>query len=294
MKKQLLAKANNAKSELVKGCVDRLKQIEGRLDNGCVPAWLKGLDTVSDMLGVAQRLLPLQKLTSMVDGEGAVPWLQEAIGPPGGPPGENADDAAELSRRVLRLLDDVDRAVAPARDPVGMLGEVVLKHFEGHGMFMGTIVEYDQHTGFRLQYDDGDTEDMSLRDLRALMSNLGGGGEGAGAGGGAAVGAPMSRKKQMQAAASASSGVGAAAPVGVGGKSSAKGGSSSKPVSRTASADGGVPMHAIGQKRALDLSGVGVPIEKLPKAANTSGGASAAASSERSIGASSASVHVHL
>ena len=65
--------------------------------------------------------------------------------------------------------DEVDKAVPAARSPTDMLGEVVLKYVEGHGIFMGTIVEYDQHTGFRLQYDDGDTEDVSLRDLRALM-----------------------------------------------------------------------------------------------------------------------------
>ena len=47
--------------------------------------------------------------------------------------------------RVLQLLDDVDRAVPPTRKPADMLGECVLKHFEGHGTFMGTIVEYDQH-----------------------------------------------------------------------------------------------------------------------------------------------------
>jgi len=36
-----------------------------------------------------------------------------------------------------------------------MLGEVVFKQFKGHGTFIGTIIEYDQQTGFRLQYDDG-------------------------------------------------------------------------------------------------------------------------------------------
>ena len=50
-----------------------------------------------------------------------------------------------------------------------MLGEVVLKHFEGHGTFMGTIIEYDDQTGFRLQFDDGDTEDVSLQDLCDLL-----------------------------------------------------------------------------------------------------------------------------
>ena len=201
MKKQMMAKATNARSELVKGCLDRMKQIEGRLDYGASPSWLRELDAVHDMLGVAQQLLPLQKLASLDGMEGSEPvrWLREAIGPP---PGAGAtDDPAELSRRVLRLLDDVDRAVPAARDPIDMLGEVVLKHFEGHGTFMGTIVEYDAGTGFRVQYDDGDTEDVSLRDLRALMPNTGGGGEAGGGEGGAHEKAPntTSRKKQPQA-----------------------------------------------------------------------------------------------
>ena len=38
-----------------------------------------------------------------------------------------------------------------------------MKHFEGHGIFMGTIVEYDQHTGFRVMFDDGDTDGNAKR-----------------------------------------------------------------------------------------------------------------------------------
>ena len=43
------------------------------------------------------------------------------------------------------------RANPGARPYREMLGEVVLKHFEGHGTFMGTIIEYDEQTGFRIQ-----------------------------------------------------------------------------------------------------------------------------------------------
>ena len=154
MKKALLSKVT-ARSDVVKGCIDRLKNIEVRLDVGVDPGWLKELDAVQDMVGVAAQLLPLQKIASLDDAEPAK-WLQGATA-------DGADvDSVELSKRVLQALDEVDRAVPPARDPTDMLGEVVLKHFEGHGTFMGTIVEYDQHTGFRLQYDDGDTEDVSL------------------------------------------------------------------------------------------------------------------------------------
>jgi len=50
-----------------------------------------------------------------------------------------------------------------------IIGEVVLKQFGPHGTFMGTVVEYDEKTGFRVQFDDGDTEDVSLQDLTALL-----------------------------------------------------------------------------------------------------------------------------
>ena len=43
------------------------------------------------------------------------------------------------------------RASPGSRPYREMLGEVVLKHFEGHGTFMGTIIEYDEQTGFRIQ-----------------------------------------------------------------------------------------------------------------------------------------------
>lgn len=56
-----------------------------------------------------------------------------------------------MCRRLAQRLNEVEHVVPPARKPTEMLGEVVLKHFEGHGTFMGTIVEYDENTGFRLQ-----------------------------------------------------------------------------------------------------------------------------------------------
>ena len=43
------------------------------------------------------------------------------------------------------------RANPGARPYREMLGEGGLKHFEGHGTFMGTIIEYDEQTGFRIQ-----------------------------------------------------------------------------------------------------------------------------------------------
>ena len=159
-----LARNREADRDFVRGCVARLKQIELRLDAGCGEDWFHSLDSVDDLLGLAQQLEPLRKLTSL-DTSSDGTWLSEICAD-----GILADEhQSELSRRLLRHLDDVDRAVPPMRAPHDMLGESILKYFDGHGIFMGTIVEFDEHTGFRLQYDDGDTEDVSLRDLRGLM-----------------------------------------------------------------------------------------------------------------------------
>lgn len=63
---------------------------------------------------------------------------------------QSADCAPpRCARRRLAVL--MARANPGARPYREMLGEVVLKHFEGHGTFMGTIIEYDEQTGFRIQ-----------------------------------------------------------------------------------------------------------------------------------------------
>ena len=55
---------------------------------------------------------------------------------------------ALCARRLAVLMARANPGARPYRE---MLGEVVLKHFEGHGTFMGTIIEYDEQTGFRIQ-----------------------------------------------------------------------------------------------------------------------------------------------
>jgi hypothetical protein len=152
-------------SAFVRGCAEKLKKIEIRLDDGCSDQWYEDLDALEDPAGVARALQPLQQAAQLCSDS----WEMEAL-TQCSPSANGPDDAAgELSRRLTLRIDEIDRAVPPMRSFDDMLGEVVLKHFDGHGYFMGTIMEYDPHTGFRLQYDDGDTEDVSLRDLRALM-----------------------------------------------------------------------------------------------------------------------------
>ena len=50
------------------------------------------------------------------------------------------------------------------------LGSKFQKHFEGHGTFVGTVVSYSKEKKyFSVKYTDGDTEELTTDDLRALM-----------------------------------------------------------------------------------------------------------------------------
>ena len=162
--KKLHSHNSTFRRAFVKGCTDKLREIELRLDHGCSRKWLAELDLAEDLSGVAKLLLPLQRRASVSGLEDG--WLEKLITLPRA---DLEDDQAELSRRMMHRLDKIDQAVPAGRKPTEMLGEVVLKHFDGFGTFMGTVVEYDEDTGFRLQFDDGDTEDVSLRDLRKLF-----------------------------------------------------------------------------------------------------------------------------
>lgn len=130
-------------SAYVRGIADRLRSIEGRLDHGCSSRWLKDLAAVEDLSSIAQLLLPLQSAAQLSFENG---WLEQLSARD-----LTEDEQSDFSRRLMRRLEEVDRAVSAARKPTDMLGEVVLKHFDGHGTFMGTIIEFDATTGFRLQ-----------------------------------------------------------------------------------------------------------------------------------------------
>lgn len=285
---KLLAKAEAARAaerlaiskresgrELVRSCRDQLRQIESRLDVGVDGRWLEQLESVEDVVGLAQQMVPLQRLTTL-DGNPESAWIEGMVAQP--VPDEQVD---ELARRVVRQLDQLDRVVPPARNPADMLGESILKYFDGHGIFMGTIVEYDEHTGFRLQYDDGDTEDVSLRDLREMMPGRQAGRQ---RGEPLSASAPAtSRKKQMlshptDAAAShadrpagGKSG-GKAAPSARERSAKSNGGSSSrgggsKPVSRQASEGGGGTATVNSRAAAAETSaGTKRPLDTPPVA----------------------------
>jgi hypothetical protein len=152
-------------SQFARRCAERLRSIEARLDYSCGSRWQSQLDTCDDLAAVARLLLPLQQRCGALPGADNA-WLEKlsVLGSV-----ELAAQCTELTRSLTARLNEIERAVPPVRRPSDMLGEVVFKQFKGHGTFIGTIMEYDQQTGFRLQYDDGDTEDVGWADLRTMM-----------------------------------------------------------------------------------------------------------------------------
>eukprot|EP00964_Phaeocystis_antarctica_P141132 scaffold106115_cov66-Phaeocystis_antarctica.AAC.5 len=56
-------------------------------------------------------------------------------------------------------------AVEEAESLLAWIGLVVHKQFEGHGIFTGTVVEYYGSSGFRVEYSDGESEDVSHKTL---------------------------------------------------------------------------------------------------------------------------------
>lgn len=51
---------------------------------------------------------------------------------------------------------------------VALVGRYVLKEFEGSGIFLGKVVHYDQGL-YRVNYEDGDSEDLESREVRGCM-----------------------------------------------------------------------------------------------------------------------------
>lgn len=73
------------------------------------------------------------------------------------------DDNRKLNNRGKRQVLEVEPKV-----PISLLGRHVLKDFDDNGVFLGKIVSYD--TGlYRVEYEDGDSEEMESGDLRRLI-----------------------------------------------------------------------------------------------------------------------------
>jgi hypothetical protein len=45
------------------------------------------------------------------------------------------------------------------------LGRAVHKEFKGFGTFVGRVADFHTTTGYRIEYDDGDSEDLTEEEL---------------------------------------------------------------------------------------------------------------------------------
>ena len=58
--------------------------------------------------------------------------------------------------------------------PAALVGRYVLRNFGRHGVHRGTVTSYDDdgELSFRVKYEDGDYEDLSLEDVEATLVEL--------------------------------------------------------------------------------------------------------------------------
>ena len=71
------------------------------------------------------------------------------------------DDEEHLAFETLAQL--------PLLHPEALVGRRVSKHFPGFGRFEGTVVQQGVELGYSVEYQDGDTEDLSQEDVLRLL-----------------------------------------------------------------------------------------------------------------------------
>ena len=67
--------SNCYKKAIVRACCDRLREIEGRLEQSVGPRFEQQLQSCDDLCGVARLILMLQRRTELRDAESG--WLEE-------------------------------------------------------------------------------------------------------------------------------------------------------------------------------------------------------------------------
>ena len=147
---------------VVRACAEQLRVIEGRLDVGCGPRFEEQLSQ-DDLNGVARAILTLQRRTELCS---ETAWLDELARLSSA---EVDERCVELVRRIKERLDELARAVVPAVEPTTLLGLAVVRRGTESEPCRGKVLEYNAATGFRLQYTDGDAEDVALRELTSML-----------------------------------------------------------------------------------------------------------------------------
>ena len=117
--------SNCYKKAIVRACCDRLREIEGRLEQSVGPRFEQQLQSCEDLCGVARLVLMLQRRTELRDSDSV--WLEVRSRPPTKPtptPSPSPKPAAHCRRGspltptpVETYPFDCLRAAAPATAP---------------------------------------------------------------------------------------------------------------------------------------------------------------------------------
>jgi hypothetical protein len=76
---------------------------------------------------------------------------------------EQNDHSSNESKRTSSLTHENDTR---SMGMPNLVGEKVMKHFEGYGDYCGEVVEFDSHSGwYTVQYEDNDVEQLSFDDV---------------------------------------------------------------------------------------------------------------------------------
>lgn len=75
------------------------------------------------------------------------------------------ENTGDMKSNIAR---DKRRDIIVETKPIRLVGRYVLKEFDGNGVYLGKVVFYD--TGlYRVDYEDGDCEDLDSRELRGIL-----------------------------------------------------------------------------------------------------------------------------
>ena len=102
--------SNCYKKAIVRACCDRLREIEGRLEQSVGPRFEPQLQSCDDLCGVARLILMLQRRTELREAESG--WLEELAQLS---PAELDENPPKLALQLRRRLEDRDRHRARAR-----------------------------------------------------------------------------------------------------------------------------------------------------------------------------------
>ena len=82
------------------------------------------------------------------------------------PPKKQAAPPRKPKGALKKVMKHVD-----SLQGLALIGTVVHKEFDGHGSFTGRVVDFERATGFfKVVYDDGDDEELSLDELTKLIT----------------------------------------------------------------------------------------------------------------------------